>query len=343
LTIGGKHSDLRKPNRHWSALDGAGIAWQLIGAKGNKVMRTVLALWAVAVASTAFAQVSDGDVQSARKGMSWQQGHDAGWYLDQHNRMTAAIAALKPERKKLTDAFVLVVGLDGDPVFGKEAAETARVLARRYDAVGHTILLATASPQAPEGSPPNIATALAAMAGKMNRDEDVLVLYATAHGAPGIGVVYKDGDKGYGYVAAQRLGEMLTQLGIRKRLILISACYSGQFINEMATAESVIVTASDDDRTSFGCAPGNDWTFFGDAMINNALRKPTALEPAAAEAFALISGWETSKDLTPSKPRIFIGPQARDWLGPLEKKLPAATARVGRPAIDEVKPAVAGR
>ncbi len=307
------------------------------------IAKATMVLAAVLHFSAAQAQVSGGDVQSARKGMSWQQGHDAGWYLDQHNRLAAAIAALKPERKKIADAFVLVVGLDGDPVFGKEAAEAARVLARRYDAVGHTILLATASTTAADGSPPNITAALAAMAAKMNKAEDVLVLYATAHGAPGIGIVYKDGDKGYGYVAAERLGDILTQLGIKKRLILISACYSGQFINEMATADSVIATASDDDRTSFGCAPGNDWTFFGDALINTALRKPNGFEAATTEAFGLISTWESGKELIPSKPRIFVGPDAKGWLFELEKKLPPATARVGRPAIEEAKPAIGGR
>jgi Peptidase C13 family len=309
-----------------------------------KRMRATIGMMLASLVLATSAQAQSGaDVQSARKGMSWQQGQDAAWYLDQHKRLATAIAALKPERKKIVDAYVLVVGLDGDPVFGKEAAETARVLSRRYDAVGHTILLATGTTAAADGSPPNVAAALAAMAGKMNRDEDVLVLYATAHGAPGIGIVYKDGDKGYGYIAAERLSEMLTQLGIKKRLILISACYSGQFINDMATTESVILTASDDDKTSFGCAPGNDWTFFGDAMINNALRKPVALEPAAAEAFGLIAEWEKKADLTPSEPRLFVGPDAKGWLAALEKKLPAATARVGRPATEEAKPAIVGR
>jgi hypothetical protein len=111
----------------------------------------------------------------------------------------------------------------------------------------------------------------------------------------------------------------------------------------MATPESVIVTASDDDRSSFGCAPGNDWTYFGDAMINNAMRKPTAFEPATVEAFSLIAGWENDRDLTPSQPRLFVGPNAKPWLTALETRLPAATARVGRPAIEEIKPATAGR
>lgn len=311
--------------------------------RGGKFRLGAAILLAMANGGTGQAQFTNTEIQSARKGMTWQQGHDASWYLEQHSRMDAAIGALKPERKKVADAFVLAIGLDGDPVFAREAEEAARVLSRRYDAVGHTILLATGSKTFANGSPPNIATALSAIANRMNREEDVLVLYATAHGAPGVGIVYKDGESGYGYLAAERLGEMLNQLGIKRRLILISACYSGQFINDMATPESVIVTASDDDRTSFGCVPSNDWTFFGDAMINNAMRKPIAFEPATVEAFSLIAGWENDKELTPSQPRLFVGPNAKPWLNALEIKLPAATAKVGRAAIEETKPAIVGR
>ena len=330
-------------------IHGASLGQDSSGEQGSDMKRgtrfglAAALLVAMANGGPARAQFSDGEVKSARRGMTWQQGHDAKWYLDQHARMSAAIAALKPERKKIADAWVLSIALDSDPVFGREAQEAARVLSRRYGADGHTMVLAAGSKTAPNGSPPNIATALAAMADKMNRDEDVLVLYATAHGAPGVGIVFKDGDNGYGYLAAERLSEMLNELGIKQRLILISACYSGQFINDMATPESVIVTASDDDRTSFGCAPGNDWTFFGDAMINNALRKPVAFEPATVDAFSLIATWENGNDLTPSQPRLFIGPNAKPWLAALEGKLPAATPKVGRPAIEEAKPAIVGR
>lgn len=280
-------------------------------------------------------QVSPGDIAAAQKGMSWEQGHDAAWYLAQHRKMAATLATLKPQRPGIIDVFVLVVGLDADPVFGREAAETAKVLSRRYDALGRTILLSSGSTTAPDGSPPNMAAGLAAIAQKMNKAEDVLLLYATAHGAPGIGVVYKDGDMGYGMVAPQRLGGLLDQLGITRRVLLISACYSGQFVR-LATPDSVVVTAADDDRTSFGCDPANDWTFFGDALINHALRKPQPFAAATEEAFGLISQWEFAKGLTSSKPRLFMGENAKTWLATVEKRIPPGTTpRVGRPSVEE--------
>ncbi len=290
-------------------------------------------------------QISQQDVASAQKGMSWDQGHSAAWHLDQQRKLAAALAALKPQRSGTIDAYVLVAGLDGDPVFGRESNETAKVLARRYDAAGRTVLLASGTTNAPDGSPPNLAASLAAIAERMDKAEDVLVLYATAHGAPGIGIVYKDGEKGYGLIAPQRLAGLLDELGIKRRLIIVSACYSGQFVDALAGPDSVVLTAADNDRTSFGCEPSNDWTFFGDALINQQLRTPAKLEAAASDAYRSISEWEFAGGLTSSKPRIFVGERAKAWMSALEARIPpSATPRVGRPAVaSEQKAAAAGR
>ena len=70
----------------------------------------------------------------------------------------------------------------------------------------------------------------------------------------------------------------------------------------------MIVTAAAADRTSFGCAAENDWTFFGDAMINHALRKPQPLGAAFAEARALVADWETrSPGADPRSRRSVLG------------------------------------
>ena len=301
----------------------------------GRVTKTAVALALPMLAFTASAQTSPADITGAQRGVSWDQGHSAAWYLSQHRRLGAAITALKPQRPGIIDAYVIVIGLDADPVFTREASETAKVLSRRYDAIGRTILLATGSATQPDGSPPNLAASLAAVAAKMDKDEDILTLYATAHGGPGVGIVYKDSDKGYGMIAPARLAELLDELGIKRRMLIISACYSGQFIGALASTETLIVAAADDDRTSFGCAPANDWTFFGDALINEALRKPTGFEAATREAFAQINEWEFAKGLTSSKPRLFVGDKAKVWLETLEKRIPPeTTARVGRPAIE---------
>lgn len=46
-------------------------------------------------------------------------------------RVTAALSALKPQRAGVVDAYVVVIALDSDPVFSREAREAGRVLASR--------------------------------------------------------------------------------------------------------------------------------------------------------------------------------------------------------------------
>lgn len=284
--------------------------------------------------SSATTQIPGNDVAGAQQGASWEQGRSAAWELSQQKRLSAAIAGLKPQRPGVVDAYVVAIGLDSDDVFEREATQAAAVLSRRYDGVGRTILLAADSATAPNGSPAFLSTALAAVASKMNLKEDVLILYTTSHGGPDIGLAYRDGVHGYGLIAPKRMADLLNELKIERRVVMISACYSGQFVEALASPDTAIVTAADNDRTSFGCAPGNDWTFFGDALINHHLRKPVKFETASQEAISLIGTWEFAKGLTASKPRLFIGEKAKVWLALLERRIPAgATAMVGKPAI----------
>lgn len=274
---------------------------------------------------------------AADNGWSMEQNRTASWHFAQHRRLSGAITALQPQRPGIVDAYVVSIGLDSDPVFGREAGEAHKVLARRYGAVGRSIFLAAGAGSeaigAPQGSPPNLATALAAVAAKMNPKEDVLVFFATTHGDPRLGLVYRDGSNAVGMIAPKKLATLLDDLKIERRLIIISACYSGIFVPALNSDQSVVVTAASSQRTSFGCAPGNDWTFFGDALINTALRKPQPLEKANEEARSLIALWEASRGLFPSDPQIFVGAKARAWLAPLETRIPKTeTPKVGRPA-----------
>jgi hypothetical protein len=257
--------------------------------------------------------------------------------LADQRRLDKALAALQPQKKGVVDAYVVVVGLDSDPIFGREAREAGRVLSRRYDAVGHTIVLAgtdgSGPSDLPNGTPRALALTLARIAELMDRNEDVLVLYTAGHGLP-VGLAYHDGDEGFGVVSPARMARMFDELGIRNRLLILSACYSGVFVPALASETTALFTAASADRTSFGCAADRDWTFFGDAMINHALRQPVPLAKAGEDARALIAQWEKQGDVTPSQPQISIGSGVSKWLAPLEARMPkTATPMVGRPAV----------
>lgn len=272
----------------------------------------------------------------ANNGLEIEYGISAQQALEDHQRLAAALDALAPQRPGTVDAYVLSVALDSDPVFGREAREAARVLARRYDAEGRTVVLAAPDGNGDDsyarGSPNSLSIALARIAEVMDRDEDVLVLFATSHGMPA-GIVYYYGDQGYGSISPLRLSALLGELQIANRLLIMNACFAGSFVPALASETSIVVAASAADRTSFGCAATNDWTYFGDAFVNRALRRPQPLDRAFEQARTKISEWEADIQTTPSEPQIGQGSRAGGWLAALESRMPrSASAPVGRPA-----------
>ena len=274
----------------------------------------------------------------ADAGMQIEQWRDPVDDLAEHRKLTRALATLQPQRAGTVDAYVIWIALDSDPVFAREARVARAVLSARYGAQGRTIVLAGSDGSAPStlprGTPETFGIALARVAELMNRNEDVLVVYTTGHGTP-YGLYYNDADNGYGAISPNRLHDILDQVGIRNRLLILSACFSGVFVPRMQAENTAIVTAASADRSSFGCVAENDWTFFGDAMINHALRKPQSLVAAGLEAGGLIMQWEAQGGVTPSNPQVSYGSKVDAWLAPLEARMPKTdTPPVGRPAVN---------
>ena len=186
----------------------------------------------------------------------------------------------------------------------------------------------------PRGTPATLAVALARIAELMDENEDVLVLYTTSHGVP-FGLYYNDGDSGYGAISPNRMAAMLDGLGMRNRLLILSACYSGVFVPRLQSETSAIVTAAAHDRSSFGCLAENDWTFFGDAMINHALAQ------AAAARRRLRRGQRADRRLGGAIPgaALVAAGQRRRRCRPLARRARTARCRsptqpTGRPAVE---------
>ena len=273
-----------------------------------------------------------------------QRGVSAAQLREQQRRLDAALSALAPQTPGAADAYVLTIALDSDPVFAREAREAAQVLSARYAAQGRTLTLAGPDgtrDEHPHGSITALLLALDHLGKVMDPAEDVLVLYTTSHGAD-VGLAYHYGDYGYGVLSPQRLKAALEEAGIRRRVLLISACYSGVFVPVLASPDTAILTAAASTRTSFGCRAENDWTFFGDALINRALRQPVSLDAAARMASRSVAEWEAKARYLASLPQVSIGAETARWLPALESRMPqVASAPVGRPAFDEAAIAAA--
>ena len=97
------------------------------------------------------------------------------------------MAALAPERPGVVDVYGIVFSPYAEEnVFLRESDMVAQLLAQRFDAQGRVIELvnhpATMRTH-PWATPANLERAIEAVAARMDRDNDVLVLYLTSHAA----------------------------------------------------------------------------------------------------------------------------------------------------------------
>jgi hypothetical protein len=103
------------------------------------------------------------------------------------------------------------------------------------------------------------------------------------------------------------LRRMLDDAGIRNRVVVVSSCYSGGFVDALKNDDTLIITASAPDRNSFGCSNEADFTYFGKAYFDQALRATDSFIEAFNIAAPNIAAREKKEDYEPSNPQIFVG------------------------------------
>ena len=108
-------------------------------------------------------------------------------------------------------------------------------------------------------------------------------------------------------LSPDHIATVLDREGIKNRLLIVSACYSGVFVKQLASPDSVVLTAADENSASFGCSNERDWTYFGDAFFNQNLGAGVSLEEAFENAKVRISQWEARDEVPPSNPQGFFG------------------------------------
>jgi len=200
---------------------------------------------------------------------------------------------------------VVSFGLFGDQdVFQNEATGAAQIVAGRFAA--NPVVVQFNTKKGGAATIEGLDTTLQATAEKLNRDRDVLFLILTSHGSWNKGLMVLAG-RVRQMLPPWALGAMLDRTGIRHKVIVISACYSGSFIPRLADPDVMVVTAADADHPSFGCQDGAKWTYFGDAFFNIALRRADNLRGAFDQAQTLVKERELREGFVPSNPQLAGG------------------------------------
>jgi hypothetical protein len=109
-------------------------------------------------------------------------------------------------------------------------------------------------------------------------------------------------------ITPARLNSILERsCGEQPTVVLISACYSGVFLDRvMLKPNRIILTAAAEDRTSFGCSSENQYTYWDGCLIDSFTQ---------SDNWAVLYGSikrcvetkEAQKRFTPSLPRAYFG------------------------------------
>jgi hypothetical protein len=175
----------------------------------------------------------------------------------------------------------------------------------------------------PWATPLNLKRAIEAVAERMDREHDLLVIYMTSHGASDFQLAAAHPPLDVDTVSPGELRKALDEAGIRHRVIAISACFSGGWVGPLGSDTTLVMTAADADHTSYGCGRLSELTFFGRAVFDEQLRKTHSFEQAFAAAVPLIKQREidAGKPDGFSNPQISVGEKIRPLLKALEERL----------------------
>lgn len=231
-------------------------------------------------------------------------------YYMQPQLVSAALDKVLPSDPNRSEIYLLAAaGFADQDVFKSEVEKTRELFDKRFGTAGRSILAinhADTVEDTPLASVSNMESLLAGLAQKMDTENDVLVMFLTSHGTRGLFAVSFSGFS-FNSLTPDALRAMLDTSGIKNRVLIISACYSGSFLEELAGDNTLIMTAASDSRTSFGCSNEREWTFFGDALFNHALRETYSFESAFAKARETVGRWEREQGITPSDPQMSAG------------------------------------
>lgn len=273
-------------------------------------------------------------------------GEDA-FYLQPRllERELSDIAPGTPGRIELF--FVGVAGDASQDVFMKEIKTVRSLFAERFGTAGHGAALinnAQTVTTGPIASTTALEQTLSRVGKVMNRDEDILFLFLTSHGSRQHRFQLDFWPMRFNKLDPQRLRQMLDGAGIKRRVVVVSACYSGGYIDALKDEHTLVITSAAADKTSFGCSNEAEMTEFGRAYFADALLKTDSFIEAFELARQDVAAREVKEGREASNPQMAVGEGARqallEWQGQRQEK-PPTRAAVDSPAASPIVPLTA--
>jgi len=236
----------------------------------------------------------------------------------QRSMVETALSTLQPSKKGTAELFVLAMAGDGgENTFLNEAVYAKALFEQRFGAAKHTQILVNhprTTTRYPLASLTNLRATLKGMAQKMDLDEDILFLFLTSHGSATHEFALHLAPLALNQITPTTLARALAQAGIRRRVILVSACYSGGYLDALSGPQTVVMTSARGDRASFGCGGDFETSYFGRAYLLEALNQHKDLLKAFQSAEKSVSEREIKEGQLASFPQVRVGDESRAML-----------------------------
>jgi len=231
---------------------------------------------------------------------------------DQQAAIDKVVRQFWPQRSGTTDLYFLGFGGDGQQrVFRREALLGERIFGWRMGTATRALQLINDRDDHesfPIASTAGLRYALARIGSAMDPKNDVLVLWLTSHGGPATGLhVFNNEPRIDTDLAPADVRSALDASGVQWRIVIVSACFAGIFIEPLKSDTTAIITAADSTHTSFGCADNRELTYFGEAFLRDAMPKATSLQAAFGQARKDIAEREAAERIMPSNPQMWVG------------------------------------
>jgi hypothetical protein len=245
-----------------------------------------------------------------------------------------ALDRLADERPGLTDLYFVGFAPYGrGEVFRKDVEAAQKVMDTRWRTDSRSVVLLN-NPRtlltAPFATVTNLRETLNEVGAIIDPEDDVLMLYLVSHGSADHKLAADQWPLTLVELTPTGLKQLLDDAGIKWRIIVVSACYSGGFIRPLQDEHTVIVTASQADRTSFGCEDDSASTFFGEAFFQQGLAKADNIDAAFDLAKVRVGERERSEGYSPpSNPQIFVGDAMAEKMKTLRKRGAGGTTARG--------------
>ena len=195
-----------------------------------------------------------------------------------------ALDQLEDERPGVTDLYFVGFAPDARrPGFVTDVDAAQRAMDERWNTNGRSVVLVN-SPltvaERPFATITHLREVLLEIGDIIDADDDIVMIYLAGSSGKDHALTAVNPPLELIGLTPQGLRQLLDAAGIRWRIVVVSTCYAGAWVDALQDDETMVVASSPADVRGNDCTGGIAPTAFGDAFFANAVRRTDDLAQA---------------------------------------------------------------